>query len=53
MLNRQPCDASRHEVVHHEVLPRRNHQKRSRAKLPQAPLFRVGGCNAHNRIQVG
>jgi len=53
MLNRQHCDALRHEIGDHEVLPHHNHQKRSRAVLPQTPLVRVGGGNAHNRIQVG
>jgi len=53
VLNRQHRDTLRHEVVDDEVLSRRNHQKWRRSVLPQAPLFRVGGGNAHRRIQIG
>ena len=42
----------------HEALTARGHrvdapEVDSRAVLPQAPLFRVGGCDSHDRIQVG
>ena len=53
MLNRQHRDALRHKVIYDEVLPRRNHQKRRRTVLPQAALLRVGGSNAHGRVQIG